>query len=191
MKFCSHCGSPVELRIPEGDNLPRFVCTQCGEIHYQNPKIVTGCIPEWEDKILLCRRAIEPQHGLWTLPAGFMENNETTANAALRETQEEANANVEIVGLYAMFDIPHISQVYLMFRARLLDLDFAPGEESLEVDLFTEENIPWEELAFPVINETLTYFYQDRQRNQFDLRHGKIPPRDVYYSNKKNYAKKP
>jgi ADP-ribose pyrophosphatase YjhB (NUDIX family) len=191
MKFCSHCGSPVELRIPEGDNLPRFVCTHCGEIHYQNPKIVTGCIPEWEDKILLCKRAIEPQHGLWTLPAGFMENNETTANAALRETQEEANANVEIVGLYAMFDIPHISQVYLMFRARLLDLDFAPGEESLEVDLFTEENIPWEELAFPVINETLKYFYQDRQRNQFDLRHGKIPPRDVYYSSRNNYAKKP
>ena len=184
MKFCSQCGSTVELRIPEGDNLPRFICSQCGAIHYQNPKIVTGCIPEWEDKILLCKRAIEPQHGYWTLPAGFMENNETTASAAQRETQEESNANVESVGLYAMFDIPHISQVYLMFRARLLDLEFAPGEESLEVDLFTEDEIPWEELAFPVIDETLKYYYQDRQRNRFDLRHGKIPPRKDYYEKK-------
>ncbi len=182
MKFCSQCGSTVELRIPEGDNLPRFVCSQCTTIHYQNPKIVAGCIPEWQDKILLCKRAIEPQYGYWTLPAGFMENNETTPNAAQRETQEEANANVEIISLYAMFDIPHISQVYLMFRARLLDLEFAPGEESLEVDLFTEDQIPWDELAFPVINETLKYYYQDRQRNQFELRHGKIPPRERYYA---------
>lgn len=182
MKFCSQCGSTVELRIPEGDNLPRFVCSQCTTIHYQNPKIVAGCIPEWQDKILLCKRAIEPQRGYWTLPAGFMENNETTPNAAQRETQEEANANVEIISLYAMFDIPHISQVYLMFRARLLDLEFAPGEESLEVDLFTEDQIPWDELAFPVINETLKYYYQDRQRNQFELRHGKIPPRERYYA---------
>ena len=182
MKFCSQCGSTVELRIPEGDNLPRFVCSQCTTIHYQNPKIVAGCIPEWQDKILLCKRAIEPQYGYWTLPAGFMENNETTPNAAQRETQEEANANVEIISLYAMFDIPHISQVYLMFRARLLDLEFAPGVESLEVDLFTEDQIPWDELAFPVINETLKYYYQDRQRNQFELRHGKIPPRERYYA---------
>lgn len=182
MKFCSQCGSTVELRIPEGDNLPRFVCSQCTTIHYQNPKIVAGCIPEWQDKILLCKRAIEPQRGYWTLPAGFMENNETTPNAAQRETQEEANANVEIISLYAMFDIPHISQVYLMFRARLLDLEFAPGVESLEVDLFTEDQIPWDELAFPVINETLKYYYQDRQRNQFELRHGKIPPRERYYA---------
>jgi len=182
MKFCSQCGSTVELRIPEGDNLPRFVCSQCTTIHYQNPKIVAGCIPEWQDKILLCKRAIEPQYGYWTLPAGFMENNETTPNAAQRETQEEANANVEIISLYAMFDIPHISQVYLMFRARLLDLEFAPGEESLEVDLFTEDQIPWDELAFPVINETLKYYCQDRQRNQFELRHGKIPPRERYYA---------
>jgi len=184
MKFCSQCGSTVELRIPEGDNLPRFVCSQCTTIHYQNPKIVAGCIPEWQDKILLCKRAIEPQYGFWTLPAGFMENNETTPNAAQRETQEEANANVEIISLYAMFDIPHISQVYLMFRARLLDLEFAPGEESLEVDLFTEDQIPWDELAFPVISETLKFYYQDRQRNQFELRHGKIPPRESYYAKK-------
>lgn len=184
MKFCSQCGSTVELRIPEGDNLPRFVCSQCTTIHYQNPKIVAGCIPEWEDKILLCRRAIQPQYGYWTLPAGFMENNETTAGAAQRETREEANANVEIISLYAMFDIPHISQVYLMFRARLLDLKFNAGEESLEVKLFNEHEIPWNELAFPVINETLLHYYQDRQHNRFDLRHGRIPPRQDYYSKK-------
>lgn len=184
MKFCSQCGSIVELRIPEGDNLPRFVCNQCAAIHYQNPKIVAGCIPEWKDKILLCRRAIEPQYGYWTLPAGFMENYETTADAAQRETREEANANVEIIGLYAMFDIPHISQVYLMFRARLLDLEFNAGEESLEVKLFDEHEIPWNELAFPVINETLKHYYQDRQDNRFDLRHGRIPPRQDYYAKK-------
>ena len=102
MKFCSQCGANVELRIPDGDNLPRYVCNQCHTIHYQNPKIVTGCIPEWENQILLCKRAIEPRRGLWTLPAGFMENNETTAEAALRETLEEANAEAEIIDLYAL-----------------------------------------------------------------------------------------
>jgi ADP-ribose pyrophosphatase YjhB (NUDIX family) len=184
MKFCSQCGAAVELRIPAGDNLPRFVCSQCATIHYQNPKIVTGCIAEWENRILLCKRAIEPRLGLWTLPAGFMENNETTAQAALRETLEEANANVEIVGLYAMFDIPHISQVYLMFRARLLDLDFNPGEESLDVKLFPEHEIPWNQLAFPVINETLKFYFQDRKHNQYALRQGKIPPHQEYYAAK-------
>jgi len=155
MNFCSHCGQPVTLRIPVGDTLPRHVCDACGTIHYQNPKIVTGCIPEWEDRLLLCRRAIEPRRGLWTLPAGFMENGETTAEGAARETLEEALARVEIDRLYALFNIPHINQVYLMFRARLLDLEFAPGPESLEVALFREDEIPWQELAFPVVQETL------------------------------------
>jgi len=119
-------------------------------IHYQNPKIVTGCIPEWEEKILLCKRGIEPRLGLWTLPAGFMENNETTAQGAARETHEETQAIVEIDSLYALFNIPHINQVYLMFRARMNDLNFGPTTESLEVELFTEQEIPWQELAFPV-----------------------------------------
>jgi len=139
MKFCSFCGSGVELRVPEGDNLPRYICGQCETIHYQNPKIVTGCIAEWEDKILLCKRAIEPRAGNWTLPAGYMENRETTLQAAMRETQEEANADVEIKELYALFNIPHISQVYLIFRAALLNLDFKPGAESLDVKLFKEQ----------------------------------------------------
>jgi ADP-ribose pyrophosphatase YjhB (NUDIX family) len=176
MKFCSQCGSNVELRVPDGDNLPRFICISCNTIHYQNPKIVTGCIPEWGDQILLCKRAIEPRYGLWTLPAGFMENNETTEDAALRETMEEANADAEIIDLYGLFNIPHISQVYLMFRARLLNLDFGPGSESLEVQLFHEHEIPWNQLAFPVIHETLKRYFSDRKQNKFQLQLGDIPP---------------
>ncbi len=164
MKFCSNCGQPVEQRIPEGDNLPRFVCDACESIHYQNPKIVAGCIPEWEDKILLCRRAIEPRYGLWTLPAGFMENGETTEQAALRETWEEARATMEIRSLYAVFSIPHISQVYMLFRGPLQHCRFGPGPESLEVALFSEAQIPWGELAFPVIDATLKRYFSDRHQ---------------------------
>jgi len=169
MNFCSLCGAKVALKIPEGDNLPRYVCVACGEIHYQNPKIVTGCIPEWEDKILLCKRAIEPRHGLWTLPAGFMENKETTMQAALRETLEEANARAEIIRLFALFNIPHISQVYIIFRAKMTDLDFSPGAESLDVELFSEDQIPWDTLAFPVIKETLVKYYADRTAGKFNI----------------------
>lgn len=176
MKFCSQCGAGVELRIPDGDNLPRFICVQCETIHYQNPKIVTGCIAEWEDKILLCQRAIDPRSGLWTLPAGYMENRETTLQAAVRETREEANADVEITELYALFNIPHISQVYLIYRARLLNLEFHPGAESLDVKLFKEEDIPWENLAFAVIKETLQRYFTDKSANNFQLQVGDIYP---------------
>lgn len=131
-------------------------------VHYQNPKVVVGCIPAWEDKILLCRRAIEPRSGLWTLPAGFMERGETTQAGAARETLEEANARVEVGPLYSLFNLPHIDQVYLLFRSRLLDLDFYPGEESSEVRLFSEAEIPWGELAFPVVRETLLLYFRDR-----------------------------
>ena len=143
MRYCSNCGMEVDLRIPEGDNLPRHVCIACGVIHYQNPKIVVGCIPEWEDKVLLCRRAIEPRHGLWTVPSGFMENAETLGQGAERETLEEANARVRMGNLYAIYSLPHINQVHVLFRAQLLDLDFKPGIESLDVRLFSEEEIPW------------------------------------------------
>jgi ADP-ribose pyrophosphatase YjhB (NUDIX family) len=186
MNYCSHCGSPVELKIPPGDNLPRYVCDRCGQIHYQNPKIVTGCIPEWRDKILLCKRAIEPRKGLWTLPAGFMENKETTSEAAVRETLEEANARVEPIGLYALFNIPHISQVYIMFRAKMLDPQFGPGAESLEVELFDENDIPWDNLAFPVIKQTLIRYYHDKSSGQFGLHVDDIYP-DVVA---KNYGSK-
>jgi len=163
MNFCSHCGTLVRLEVPAGDNRPRYVCPNCGAIHYQNPKMVVGCIPEWEDKILLCRRAIEPKHGLWTLPAGFMENGETTAEGAARETLEEAGARVEILNLYSMISLPDINQVYLVFRAKLLHLDFVPGEESLEAGLFAESEIPWDQLAFRTIHHTLERYYADRR----------------------------
>ncbi|MDH5326523.1 MAG: NUDIX hydrolase [Gammaproteobacteria bacterium] len=162
MKFCSDCGADVSFKVPDGDNLPRYICQNCGLIHYQNPKIVTGCIPEWEDKILLCKRAIEPRYGLWTLPAGFMENQESTDAAAARETLEEANARVLRLRLYAVYNIPRIDQVYILFRGQLQDLDFSPGSESLDTRLFTHDQIPWDELAFPVMTETLKRYYQDR-----------------------------
>lgn len=164
MKFCSECGERVQRLIPEGDTLPRHVCPACGTIHYQNPKIVAGCIPEWRGKILLCRRAIEPRHGLWTLPAGFMENGETTQEAAVRETWEEARARVDIDSLYAVFSIPHISQVYMLFRGPLQGETYSAGPESLEVALFDETDIPWQQIAFPVIRETLVRYYQDRHQ---------------------------
>ena len=174
MKYCSNCSATVELLIPDGDSLPRYVCTTCNIIHYQNPKMVVGCIPEWEDKILLCRRAIEPRLGWWTLPAGFMENNETLEQAAARETLEEANARVEIGNLYAIYSLPHISQVYLLFRARLLDLDFKPGIESLEVKLLSENEIPWEEMAFRVIHDPLMQYFKERKLGKLGFHRGVI-----------------
>ncbi|KPK50152.1 MAG: ADP-ribose pyrophosphatase [Thiotrichales bacterium SG8_50] len=172
MKYCSHCASPVVLRVPEGDNLPRFICDSCNTIHYQNPNIVAGCVPEWDGRLLLCRRAIEPRHGLWTLPAGYMENNETTLEAARRETVEEAGAEVDISDLFAVINLPHINQVYMMFRAQLNEPKYAAGPESLEVKLFREAEIPWGELAFPVIQQTLKCYYDDLSRGEFQLHVG-------------------
>lgn len=175
MKFCSQCGTDnIRWEVPNGDNRPRHVCGNCSEIFYQNPKIVVGCIPEWEDTVLLCRRAIEPRHGYWTLPAGFMENGETTQEAAERETLEEANARVELLGLYTVMNIPHTSQVYMMFRSRLLDLEFGPGAESLECKLFREDEIPWQELAFPTIVHTLKLFFEERRQARFGVHLGDI-----------------
>ena len=166
MKFCSECSHPVALAIPEGDNRPRYVCAQCAAIHYQNPKLVIGSLPVWEAdgelKVLLCKRAIEPRYGYWTLPAGFMENNETTAEAAIRETEEEAGANIELGPLYTLINVSHVHQVHLFYLARLRDLDFAAGIESLEVQLFSEREIPWDDLAFPTIRKTLELFFADR-----------------------------
>jgi len=171
MRFCSHCGSDrIDLRVPEGDSVSRFVCAVCGTIHYQNPKVVVGCLPEWEDRVLLCRRAIEPRHGLWTLPAGFLENGETIFAGALRETLEEARARVAIGDLYTMISLPQISQVYVIFRARLVDLDFGPGPESLDVRLFAEHEIPWEEMAFRTIGRTLRNYFLDRKLGTFPTR---------------------
>jgi ADP-ribose pyrophosphatase YjhB (NUDIX family) len=169
MKFCCHCGAPVSRKVPPGDSLLRFVCDACQEIHYQNPKIVVGCIPEWDGQILLCRRAIEPRSGLWTFPAGFMEQGETIEQAVVRETVEEAEADVELTGLYGLFSLPHVSQVYIVYRGSLRKLQFRAGAESLEVQLFSLKTIPWESIAFPVIRESLERYVEDRRRGVFPV----------------------
>ena len=145
-------------------------------VHYKNPLLVLGCVPEWQGKILLCLRAIEPRLGFWTVPAGFMENGETTAQGAQRETLEEANAKVELLGLYALFNIPHINQVYMLFRARLLDLDFSAGAETLETRLFAEDQIPWAQIAFVTVKRTLKLYFHDRRDGTFRFHIGTISP---------------
>lgn len=177
MKFCSQCGSPVEIRVPDGDTRLRAVCTACAEIHYVNPKMVLGTIPAWGDQVLLCRRAIEPRRGLWTLPAGFMEVNESTAQGAMRETMEEAGARVELGELFSVFDIPHVDQVHIFYLARLRDLDFAAGPESLEVRLFREDEIPWDSIAFRTITATLKFYFHDRRKGVMSVHTGDI--RDI------------
>ncbi len=162
MKFCSNCGAAVVSKIPDGDHLPRFVCEACGTVHYRNPLLVLGCVPEWEGKILLCRRAIEPRRGFWTVPAGFMEIGETMQHAARRECFEEALADVEIGSLLAVVSVTHAAQVHVMFRARLLAPRYAAGAESLEVRLHEEREIPWEDLAFPSGEFTLRRYFADR-----------------------------
>jgi ADP-ribose pyrophosphatase YjhB (NUDIX family) len=174
INYCSVCGAPVSLRVPAGDRLPRHVCDTCGVVHYRNPRLVVGSLPVWGEQVLLCRRAIEPRLGFWTLPAGFMENEETVAQAALRETSEEANARVELDGMYTLISVPHVSQVHVVFRARLLDLDFSAGEETQEVALFREEDIPWNEIAFRTIAMTLKHYFADRRAGRFDFHTGEI-----------------
>jgi ADP-ribose pyrophosphatase YjhB (NUDIX family) len=169
MNFCSACGARVELKVPAGDNRPRAVCTQCNTVHYINPKLVLGTIPVWQDQILLCRRAIEPRYGFWTLPAGFMEIGETTQQGALRETQEEAGAQVELQQLFSVIEVVHVEQVHMFYLAKLANLDFAPGEESLEVKLFTEAEIPWQDIAFRTASKTLEWFFSDRISGKFVL----------------------
>ncbi|HTP40508.1 MAG TPA: NUDIX hydrolase [Steroidobacteraceae bacterium] len=162
MKFCPDCGANVEFLTPAGDHLPRWVCTVCGHVHYENPKLVVGCVPEWEGRILLCRRAIEPRHGFWTLPAGFMEKGETLQEAAARETREEAEAEVEIGSLLAIVHVLHVAQVHVMFRARLRAPRFGAGAESLETRLFDVADIPWPLLAFQSVRFSLQRYLEDR-----------------------------
>jgi ADP-ribose pyrophosphatase YjhB (NUDIX family) len=163
MNFCPSCGEPVALKIPEGDHLPRHVCNVCGAIHYQNPKIIAGCIPQWQGKILLCKRAIEPRRGFWTIPAGFMENGESVQAAAAREAMEEALAHVEIGSPVAIVSVLRAHQVHVMFRARLLDSDFGVGPESLEVGLYDESEIPWPQIAFLSVEFALKRYFEDRR----------------------------
>ncbi|MCL2298441.1 MAG: NUDIX hydrolase [Proteobacteria bacterium] len=164
INFCSQCGAASpEFRIPEGDLKPRHVCRQCGHIHYLNPKVVVGTLPRWKDQVLLCRRAIEPRYGLWTLPAGFLEIGESIDEGARRETLEEANAAVVLDRLYTVITVPRIGQLHLMFLADLPHPEFFAGEETLEARLFDEANIPWETIAFRTVSRTLRCFFWDRQ----------------------------
>lgn len=169
MKYCANCGAPVVRRVPPGDTLERWVCEHCGEIHYQNPKLVIGTVPEHEGKILLCRRAIEPRYGYWTLPAGFMENDETTAQAALRETLEEAGAAVELQEPFTLISVPRVNQVHLFYRARLRSMEYKPGEETLEVALVEEALVPWQDLAFRTVAYTLKRWFEDRSRGNYQF----------------------
>ena len=168
-KHCKACGGPVEYRVPIDDNRDRATCTLCGHVHYENPLNVVGTVPAWGDEVLLCRRNIEPRYGLWTLPAGFMELGETVAEGAVRETVEEAGARIELEGLYAVLNVVKVGQVHLFYRARLLDTDFAPGPETIEARLFREESVPWEEIAFRTVRETLRRYFDDRRRGAFGL----------------------
>jgi ADP-ribose pyrophosphatase YjhB (NUDIX family) len=177
MNYCSHCAAPLEYRIPSDDNLPRYICPACGMIHYENPKIVVGCIPEWQDRVLMCLRDIEPRKGFWTLPAGFLENGETVMDGARRETYEETGAAVESVAPYLMFDIVHIGQIYVMFRCRLAEPRFHTTPESAQVQLFREDEVPWEAIAFTVIEQTLSRFFKDRAKGKFPFQIDQIKSR--------------
>jgi ADP-ribose pyrophosphatase YjhB (NUDIX family) len=167
MKFCSECGNPVVQKVPAGDNRERFVCEACQAIHYQNPRAVVGTIPVFEGQVLLCRRSIEPRHGFWTLPAGFLENGETAEEGALRETIEETRATVTCHELYRIFNVVQANQMHLFFRAELQRPDFGPTSESSEVQLFSFDEIPWSDLAFPTVHKTLLDFRQDRLQQSF------------------------
>ena len=162
MNFCSNCGTRVVLKVPEGDFLPRHVCENCGTIHYENPRIVVGCVPEFEGRILICKRGIEPRRGYWTIPAGFMENDETLEAGAAREAQEEALIQVDIGSLLLVANVVHARQVHIFFRSRMRSPDFGVTHESLEVKLVDEKDIPWGDLAFPSTEYALRSFVEDR-----------------------------
>lgn len=174
-RFCSQCGSPVQHRVPADDNRSRDICDHCGAIHYQNPRMVVGTVPVWEGKILLCRRAIEPRYDTWTLPAGFMELGESTAQGAARETLEEAGARIELGQLYTIIDVPQVDQVHIFYLARALGPELDPGPESLEARYFALDEIPWPELSFRTVATTLERYREDRREGRFPTHHCTLP----------------
>ena len=169
IKHCKACGGEAPYSIPPDDNRERAICKVCGTIHYENPLNVVGTVPVWNDKVLLCRRNIEPRYGLWTLPAGFMELGETSAEGAVRETDEEAGARIDLLGLYTVLNVVKVGQVHFFYRADLRDTDFAPGPETIEARLFREDEVPWDELAFRTVRETLRFYFEDRRRGRFEV----------------------
>ena len=174
IKHCRVCGSPAEYRMPALDNRERATCTVCGEVHYENPLNVVGTVPVWGDRVLLCRRNIEPRYGLWTLPAGFLELGESTADGAIRETVEEAGAHIELQGLFTMLNVVRVGQVHMYYLARMLDEHLDPGPETIEARLFREDEVPWDELAFRTVRETLQHYFADRQRGHYSVHAGDI-----------------
>ena len=169
MNYCPNCSAKVSLKIPEGDNRERYVCDSCNTIHYSNPNVVVGTLPAFEDKILLCKRAIEPRVGLWTVPAGFLENGESLLQGAWRETKEETQAEVDMKEILTIFNIPQINQIYVIFRADIEDNSFGPTSESLDVQLFSYDEVPWEELAFPFVPKTINHYYECLKTKKFNL----------------------
>ena len=169
IRHCRACGHEVAYRVPPEDNRERAVCLQCQHIDYENPLNVVGTVPAWEDQVLLCRRNIEPRHGFWTLPAGFMELGESTEAGALRETDEEAGASIELQGLFSVLNVVRVGQVHLYYRARLMDTAFAPGPETIEARLFREDEIPWDDLAFRTVRVTLERYFADRRAGSFGI----------------------
>jgi ADP-ribose pyrophosphatase YjhB (NUDIX family) len=167
IRHCRACGSPTAYVVPHDDSRPRAVCQGCHTVHYENPLNVVGTLPVWDTQVLLCRRNIAPQFGLWTLPAGFMELGETTAQGALRETDEEAGVQVELEALYTLLNVPRVGQVHLFYRARMLNTRINPGPETIEARLFEESEIPWDRLAFRTVRETLIRYFADRRTGQF------------------------
>jgi ADP-ribose pyrophosphatase YjhB (NUDIX family) len=170
IKHCTNCGTAVVYRIPDdGDTKLRAICTACHTVHYENPLNVVGTVPHWGDQVLLCKRNIEPRFGKWTLPAGFMELNETVAEGAARETLEESGAQFEMEGLFSLVNVPRVGQVHLFYRARLLSCTFDPGFETIEARLFTEAEIPWDEIAFRTVKETLERYFADRRSGHYSI----------------------
>jgi ADP-ribose pyrophosphatase YjhB (NUDIX family) len=174
IKHCRVCGSAVTYRVPADDNRERAVCAACGEIHYENPINVVGTVPFWGERVLLCRRNIEPRRGFWTLPAGFLELGESSADGARRETDEEAGARIELLELFTVLDVVRAGQIHLFYRARLLDIDFAPGPETMEARLFLEGEVPWPEIAFRTVRTTLEHFFADRRDGRFTFHAGTV-----------------
>lgn len=169
IKHCRECGNPVEYVVPPDDNRERASCPACETVHYENPLNVVGTVPFWEDQVLLCRRNIEPRHGFWTLPAGFMELGETTSQGAHRETVEEAGAQFELLDLFALLNVRRVGQVHLFYLARLTDTRFDPGPETIEARLFREHEIPWKEIAFTTVRVTLERYFADRRSGRFGM----------------------
>jgi ADP-ribose pyrophosphatase YjhB (NUDIX family) len=174
IKFCRVCGAECRYCVPADDNRERATCTACGEIHYENPLNVVGTVPVWQDAVLLCRRNIEPRFGYWTLPAGFMELGETLEAGALRETEEEAGAKIELQGLFTLLNVVAVGQVHFFYRARMLDESLAPGPETIEAQLFRQAEIPWERIAFRTVRRTLELYFADHARGRFELHTGDI-----------------